>query len=71
MEPSLLHTKIGSIEQNFGAFENSLQFLYHHFTIIGVTETWLRDDSCDRYGLTNYLLVIIELIKLWVTSLCV
>ena len=31
-----------------------LQLLDHEFTIIGLTETWLNDYSCEIYGINGY-----------------
>ena len=39
------------------SFESYLDLLNHHFTLIGITETWLRDDDCDLYNISNYKIV--------------
>ena len=39
---SLCHVNIRSISKNLGSFENYLNLLDHHFTFVGITETWLK-----------------------------
>ena len=48
---------IRSIKRNLTSFESYLDLLNHHFTLIGITETWLRDDDCDLYNISNYKIV--------------
>ena len=38
-------------------FENYLNMLQIKFSIIGVTETWLNDATCDLYVLDDYELI--------------
>ena len=38
-------------------FENYLNMLNIKFSIIGVTETWLNDVTCDLYVLDDYELI--------------
>ena len=48
---------IRSIKRNLTSTECYLDLLNHHFTLIGITETWLRDDDCDLYNISNYKIV--------------
>ena len=48
---------IRSIKRNLTSFESYLDLLNHQFTLIGITETWLRDDDCDLYNISNYIIV--------------
>ena len=54
---SLCHVNIRSISKNLGSFENYLNLLDHHFTFVGITETWLKDSNCDLFGLTGYHMI--------------
>ena len=54
---SLCHVNIRSISKNLGSFENYLNLLDHHFTFVGITETWLKDSNCDLFGLTGYNMI--------------
>ena len=51
---SLCHVNIRSIKKNLSEFETYLQLLDHEFTVIGLTETWLNDSSCEIYGINGY-----------------
>ena len=44
-------------EQNIHQFETYLDLLKHRFTVIGLTETWLKDSHCDLYGIKCYHLI--------------
>ena len=45
------------MSKNFGDLENYLNLLDHHFTFVGVTETWLKDPHCELFGLKGYQMV--------------
>ena len=51
---SMVHTNIRSISKNLNNFDNYLGGLDHKFSIIAVSESWLKDHSVDRYGLHGY-----------------
>ena len=48
---------IRSIRKNLGSFEITLENLQHEFSLIGITETWLKDDDCDLYAIQGYNVV--------------
>ena len=48
------HVNIRSIKKNLSEFETYLQLLDHEFTVIGLTETWLNDSSCEICGINGY-----------------
>ena len=54
---SLCHINIRSLKANMDDFENYLNMLKITFSIIGVTETWLNDATCDLYVLDDYELI--------------
>ena len=39
------------MKKNLSEFETYLQLLDNEFTVIGLTETWLNDSSCEIYGI--------------------
>ena len=43
-----------SMHRNFSAFFVYLDLLKFKFSFICLTETWLREHSCNLYGLENY-----------------
>ena len=51
---SLMHTNIRSIPRNLGNLENYLDNLNHKFSIVGCSESWLKDHSVDLYHLSGY-----------------
>ena len=51
---SLIHVNIRSIPKHFDEWELYLQSLGHHFSIVGVTETWLNDQNVTNYDLSGY-----------------
>ena len=51
---SLCHINIRSQKDNLKSFEIRLENLQFNFSIIGITETWLNDYSCDLYSLNGY-----------------
>ena len=51
---SLIHTNIRSAPKNLKKFELYLSGLNFQFPIIALTESWLRDDNADKYGISGY-----------------
>ena len=52
---SLLHANLRSINKNFEYFNNLLDSLnYFSFSVIGISETWLHENSPDMFNLPNY-----------------
>ena len=51
---SLCHVNIRSIRKSLSESESYLKVLDHEFSIIGLTETWLNDSSCEIYGMNGY-----------------
>ena len=55
---SLLHLNSRSLNRNFEHFENLLHSINNFkFSIIGITETWLHENSPDLFNLPNYKLL--------------
>ena len=54
---SLCHMNIRGMSKNIHQFETYLDLLKHRFTVIGLTETWLKDSNCDLYGIKGYHLI--------------
>ena len=51
---SLLHSNIRSAQKNLGSLEHFLSTLHHEFSIIGISESWLKDHNVDKYGIQGY-----------------
>ena len=51
---SMLHLNIRSIPANLPAFQSYLDILDHHFSIVGLTETWLKPSNISAYGIGGY-----------------
>ena len=51
---SMCHIDIRSLKAKLGSFETHIINLNFDLSIIGVSETWLRDDNCDLYNLDGY-----------------
>jgi hypothetical protein len=51
---SLIQFNIRSIPKNLTHFENYMDTLNYHFTIIGLSETWLNDSNSQCYSLHGY-----------------
>ena len=51
---SLCHINIRSLKANLPALENCLDVMDFDFSIIGISETWLRDWNCDLYNIEGY-----------------
>lgn len=55
---SLLHANLRSLNRNFEYFENLLHTLNNFkFSVIGISETWLHENSPDLFNLPNYKLI--------------
>ena len=54
---SLCHINIRSLKANLPVLENCLDIMDFKFSIIGISETWLRDWNCDLYNIEGYTLV--------------
>ena len=50
----MLHLNVRSIPANLPAFQSYLDILDHHFSIIGLTETWLKPSNISAYGIGGY-----------------
>ena len=50
----MVHMNIRSIVKNLNEFDLYLNNLNHEFPIIALSETWLKDHNCDRYGIDGY-----------------
>ena len=51
---SLIHANIRSMPKNLNTFENYIGLLNHKFSIIGITETWLKESTKQLYSLDGY-----------------
>ena len=51
---SMCHLNIRSIRKNLGYFEVYLKALDYDFSLIGISETWLQDNTCDLFHLDGY-----------------
>ena len=51
---SLIHTNIHSAKANLKKFELYLNGLNFQFPIIALSESWLREDNLDYYGIPGY-----------------
>ena len=51
---SMMHLNIRSAQKNLGTLESYLATLNHKFTVIGISESWLKNHNADRYGLSGY-----------------
>ena len=55
---SLLHINSRSLNKNFEYVENLLHSLNNFaFSVIGISETWLHQNSPDMFNLPNYKLI--------------
>ena len=51
---SMCHLNIRSIRKNLGYFEVYLKALDYNFSLIGISETWLQDNTCDLFHIDGY-----------------
>ena len=54
---SLCHLNIKGIKKNLSNFVTYMDCLGFRFYIIGLTETWVKDDICDLHGIKGYELL--------------
>ena len=54
---SMCHLNIRSIRKNLDCFEMLMDDLQHDFSLLGVTETWLKDDDCALFDIEGYNMV--------------
>ena len=47
---NLIHFNSRSLNRNFDAIKDYLSLLDHNFTVMGFTETWLRDNFSQAYS---------------------
>ena len=52
---SLLHTNIRSASKNLSRFDEYLSNLHHRFSVVGISESWLKDHNSQLYGLEGYI----------------
>ena len=51
---SFCHLNIRSIKKNLSNFVTYMDCLGFRFSIIGLTESWMKDDICDLYCIEDY-----------------
>ena len=51
---SLCHINIRSLNRNHDDFIMFIESLEFEFSVLGFSETWLRDDNCDLYGIPGF-----------------
>ena len=51
---SIMHLNIRSIPANFTSFLSYLDNVNHRFSVIGLTETWLKQPNISLYGIPGY-----------------
>ena len=51
---SLLHLNIRSVPANFTYFLSYINNLNHDFSVIGLSETWLKPSNISAYGIDSY-----------------
>ena len=51
---SLCHANIRSVSKNLNSLENYMKMLNHEFTVVGLTETWLKNEINGLYSLNGY-----------------
>ena len=51
---SVFHVNLRSVNANLSHLEHYLQLLNFKFPVIGITETWLNDNTCDLFSLPTY-----------------
>ena len=50
----IIHTNIRSAPKNLNNFESYLDTLNHEFSVIGLSESWLKPATVDLFGLDGY-----------------
>ncbi len=56
-EFSILHFNARSIGKNFDYIHNFITSLDRKFTVISISETWLKDSKCDLVEIDDYVLI--------------
>lgn len=51
---SLIHFNARSLSQNSDSISSYLHALKHKFSIIGISETWLSDETSSQYNIEDY-----------------
>ena len=51
---SILHQNIRSIRQNYTGFTSLLNSIYHSFSVLGLTKTWLKSYNAPLYSIEGY-----------------
>ena len=51
---SLCHINIRSIPRNINAMSDYIDCLNVDFHVIGISETWLKEDNCGLYDISGY-----------------
>ena len=51
---SILHSNIRSIPKNLNNLDSYLNSLNHKFSIIGLSENWLKSDTVEIFGIDGY-----------------
>ena len=54
---SICHLNIRSLSKNLADFMNFMECLDFRFSVFGFSETWLKDNNCDVYGIQGYSVV--------------
>ena len=52
---SICHLNIRSMKHNLKNFDVYMKTLDYNFSLIGLSETWLQNQTCDLYDLERYL----------------
>ena len=53
----VFHINIRSLKHNLTSLTDYLDGIEFNFPIIGISETWLTDNTCDLYGISGYTLI--------------
>ena len=51
---SIAHLNIRSVPKNFSDLQIILEKIQHNFSIIGLTETWLKNETFENYQIQGY-----------------
>ena len=54
---TLCHLNIRSMRANLSSFEICLKNVEYNFSVIGLSETWLRDYRCNLYNIDGYTFI--------------
>ena len=50
----MIHANIRSVQKNIEKFDTYLDTIEHEFSVIGFSESWLKQHTADLYGLEGY-----------------